>query len=194
MTTDPRSETAATPGPGRAGEGIRPFRIRIPEADLEDLRARLARARWPDELPGIGWGYGVPLDYLRELAGYWRTSYDWREHEARLFKETARDPGGANQPSAVPAGVAVFPRDPLLALRRLAERTHNIALVGVRPRGSLSRDGGTGPARPRPARVLPPLQVMAQARTPTGIGHPSSSTCHTFTFTPRQDARDTPGG
>lgn len=84
MTTDPRTETATMARPGRAGADIRPFRIQIPEADLEDLQARLARTRWPDELPGVGWGYGVPLGYLRELAGYWRTSYDWREHEARL--------------------------------------------------------------------------------------------------------------
>ena len=63
---------------------VRPFRIEVPEADLNDLRDRLARTRWPDEPPGLGWDYGVPLDYLRELAEYWRTSYDWREHEARL--------------------------------------------------------------------------------------------------------------
>jgi epoxide hydrolase len=63
---------------------IRPFRIEVPEADLDDLRERLVRTRWPDALPGVGWDDGVPLGYLRELAEYWRTSYDWREHEARL--------------------------------------------------------------------------------------------------------------
>ena len=63
---------------------IRPFRIDVPETDLDDLRQRLARTRWPDELPGVGWDDGVPLGYLRELAEYWRISYDWREHEARL--------------------------------------------------------------------------------------------------------------
>jgi pimeloyl-ACP methyl ester carboxylesterase len=63
---------------------IRPFRIEIPQAELDDLRDRLARTRWPDELPGVGWSRGVPLGYLRELAEHWRTSYDWREHEARL--------------------------------------------------------------------------------------------------------------
>ena len=51
--------------------GIRPFRIDIPQADLDDLRDRLARTRWPDELPGVGWSRGVPLDYLKELAEYW---------------------------------------------------------------------------------------------------------------------------
>ena len=65
-------------------EGIRPFRIAVPTADLEDLHQRLDRTRWPDELPGVGWAYGVPRDYLRELAHYWRHSYDWRAAEARL--------------------------------------------------------------------------------------------------------------
>ncbi|NIH83143.1 epoxide hydrolase family protein [Amycolatopsis granulosa] len=62
----------------------RPFRVAVPQADLDELNARLARTRWPDELPGAGWAYGVPKDYLRDLAGYWRTGYDWRCHEARL--------------------------------------------------------------------------------------------------------------
>ncbi|MGQ0849743.1 MAG: epoxide hydrolase family protein, partial [Actinomycetota bacterium] len=45
---------------------------------------RLDRTRWPDELEGIGWARGVPLDYLKKLAGYWRTSYNWRNHEMTL--------------------------------------------------------------------------------------------------------------
>jgi pimeloyl-ACP methyl ester carboxylesterase len=63
---------------------IRPFRINIPDRDLDDLGDRLARTRWPDELPGGGWRRGVPLDYLRQLAHYWRTGFDWRAQEARL--------------------------------------------------------------------------------------------------------------
>ena len=65
-------------------ESIRPYRIAIPEADLDDLRDRLDRTRWPDELRGIGWAYGVPREYLQELARYWRHEYDWRAAEARL--------------------------------------------------------------------------------------------------------------
>ncbi|MFJ9845208.1 epoxide hydrolase family protein [Kitasatospora sp. NPDC101155] len=65
-------------------EGIHPFRIAVPESDLEDLRQRLDRTRWPDELPGVGWAYGIPRGYLMELAGYWRHEYDWRAAEARL--------------------------------------------------------------------------------------------------------------
>jgi epoxide hydrolase len=64
--------------------GIRPYRIDIPQADLDDLRARLARTRWPDQLPGVGWDYGIALEYVKELAEYWRTAYDWRVHERRL--------------------------------------------------------------------------------------------------------------
>ena len=70
--------------PERSDTDIRPFRIDIPQADLDDLRDRLARTRWPDELPGVGWSRGVPLGYLKELAEYWRTDYDWRAHEAGL--------------------------------------------------------------------------------------------------------------
>jgi microsomal epoxide hydrolase len=63
---------------------IRPFRVEVPQADLDDLRDRLARTRWPDEIPGGGWDYGIPLGYMKELAEYWRTAYDWRKYEARL--------------------------------------------------------------------------------------------------------------
>jgi epoxide hydrolase len=63
---------------------IRPFRIDIPQADLDELKRRLAATRWPEELPDAGWSRGVPLTYLRGLADYWRTGYDWRMSEARL--------------------------------------------------------------------------------------------------------------
>jgi pimeloyl-ACP methyl ester carboxylesterase len=63
---------------------VRPFRIAIPEEDIEDLRRRLAQPRWPDEVSGAGWSRGVPADYLKKLAEYWRGGYDWRKHEARL--------------------------------------------------------------------------------------------------------------
>ena len=66
------------------GDPIQPFTIDVPQADLDDLRERLARTRWPDELPDVGWRYGVPLAYLTELAEYWQHSYDWRKHEAML--------------------------------------------------------------------------------------------------------------
>jgi microsomal epoxide hydrolase len=63
---------------------MEPFRVQVPEADLDDLRRRLSNVRWPRELPEVGWTRGVPLGYLRELAEYWRTDYDWRAAEERL--------------------------------------------------------------------------------------------------------------
>jgi epoxide hydrolase len=63
---------------------IQPFTIHVPQAELDDLRRRLEQTRWPDELPGLGWDYGVPLSYVKDLAEYWRTGYDWRKWEAKL--------------------------------------------------------------------------------------------------------------
>ena len=63
---------------------IQPFTINIPQAALDDLHDRLARTRWPNELPGVGWSRGAALDYLKELAIDLATEYDWRKHEARL--------------------------------------------------------------------------------------------------------------
>jgi epoxide hydrolase len=63
---------------------IHPFRIEIPPADLDYLHRRLATARWPGELPGVGWTRGVPLGYLTELADHWRDGYDWPAEQARL--------------------------------------------------------------------------------------------------------------
>ncbi|MFK0252748.1 epoxide hydrolase family protein [Streptomyces sp. NPDC090445] len=62
---------------------MRPFRIDIPQADLDDLRERLARTRWPAETPDTGWTRGAPQGYLRELVAYWRDGFDWRAVEAR---------------------------------------------------------------------------------------------------------------
>ena len=84
MTTHGDSQTGPATGADRPDTAIRPFRIEIPQADLDDLQERLARTRWPDELPGVGWAYGVPLDYIKKLAAYWRTGYDWRKWEGKL--------------------------------------------------------------------------------------------------------------
>ena len=58
---------------------IRPFGIEIPQADLDDLRSG-GPDPVADQLPGVGWDYGIPIEYVREGAEYWRTGYDWRIH------------------------------------------------------------------------------------------------------------------
>ena len=67
-----------------SSDALTPYTVEIPDADLDDLRSRLARVRWPDELADAGWDYGVPRAFVSELVGYWRDGYDWRSHEARL--------------------------------------------------------------------------------------------------------------
>ncbi|WP_433331386.1 epoxide hydrolase family protein [Spirillospora sp. CA-294931] len=62
---------------------IRTFRIDVPQAELDELRERLARTRWP-VTEGVGWSRGVPAGYLKGLAEYWRDSFDWRAQEAKL--------------------------------------------------------------------------------------------------------------
>jgi epoxide hydrolase len=64
-------------------DAIQPFRIDVPQADLDDLRARLERTRWPDELSDAV-DRGVRLGYVTDLADRWRTDYDWRAWEDRL--------------------------------------------------------------------------------------------------------------
>jgi pimeloyl-ACP methyl ester carboxylesterase len=92
---------------------ITPFRVEIPQADLDDLHDRLDRVRWPDELPGVGWDLGIPLDRMHELAACWRDKFDWRAHEAVLnqFPQFTTEIDGQNihylhirsaSPSALP--------------------------------------------------------------------------------------------
>jgi epoxide hydrolase len=77
---------------------MRPFRIEVSQSDLDDLYRRIDGTRWPDEIPGVGWDRGVPLGYLKELAGYWRSGFDWRAAEARLneFPQFVTEIDGVN--------------------------------------------------------------------------------------------------
>lgn len=61
---------------------MKPFRLAVPDSALEDLRERLRRTRWPE--PATDPSQGVPLEYLRDLCGYWADGYDWRVVEGRL--------------------------------------------------------------------------------------------------------------
>jgi pimeloyl-ACP methyl ester carboxylesterase len=72
-------ELAAAPG-----DAIRPFRINVPEADVVDLRRRIAATRWPDRETVNDRSQGAQLAKLQELVRYWGTDYDWRKAEAKL--------------------------------------------------------------------------------------------------------------
>lgn len=63
---------------------IRPFALHVPEESLTDLAARLQLTRWPVEDAGTGWDHGVPVEFAKELAGYWAEGFDWRAQERRI--------------------------------------------------------------------------------------------------------------
>ena len=63
---------------------IEPFSIPYSQAAVDDLRQRLARTRWPDEIPGSGWEYGFDLGSLKQICKYWREDFDWKAQIARI--------------------------------------------------------------------------------------------------------------
>ncbi|CAL8975374.1 Haloalkane dehalogenase [Cellulomonas sp. T2.31MG-18] len=63
---------------------VRPFRVAVPDAELDDLRERLARTRWPDRETVADWSQGVRLDNARSLVASWQHDYDWRRFESAL--------------------------------------------------------------------------------------------------------------
>jgi microsomal epoxide hydrolase len=63
---------------------IKPYTINVPQDVLEDLQARLERARWPGEIPGTGWDRGADMSYMKDLVEYWLEEYSWRDQEALL--------------------------------------------------------------------------------------------------------------
>src|SRR5215470_8158358 len=63
---------------------IRPFKVHIPQKDLNDLRQRIKATRWPDKEVVTNQSQGVQLATMQKLAKYWATDYDWRKAEAKL--------------------------------------------------------------------------------------------------------------
>jgi len=63
---------------------IEPFSLPYSDAAVEDLRFRLAQTRWPDEISGSGWEYGVNLDFMRALSDYWKDHFDWKAEVRKL--------------------------------------------------------------------------------------------------------------
>ena len=81
-----RRVVAAAPATGQAAEdrSIRPFKVHVPQAALDDLRRRIAATRWPDKETVADRSQGAQLAKLQELVRYWGTDYDWRKAEAKL--------------------------------------------------------------------------------------------------------------
>jgi len=63
---------------------VRPFRIEVADAVLDDLHRRLELTRWPEAEVVDDWSQGVPLAWMQDVCRYWRDGYDWRAQEARL--------------------------------------------------------------------------------------------------------------
>lgn len=63
---------------------MNPFRVAVPQADLDDLKQRLRRTRWPEAETVNDWSQGVPLKAAQKLVTYWAEQYDWRRCEAAL--------------------------------------------------------------------------------------------------------------
>jgi pimeloyl-ACP methyl ester carboxylesterase len=131
---------------------IRPFRIEVPDAELDDLRRRLRQTRWPEPESVDDWSQGTPLAYTRALCDYWLTGYDWRAGEARLNRfaqfrteidgvdihfihvRSAREDASAARlywesfrkplpgPVTVPVGCSIFPKEIFRPSRRWAEQ------------------------------------------------------------------------
>ena len=80
----PAAMTSDSPYLAANDAPILPFEISVAEADIEDLKRRLANTRWPDQIAGTSWEYGTDLSYLRELVDYWQNEFDWRKQEFEL--------------------------------------------------------------------------------------------------------------
>jgi pimeloyl-ACP methyl ester carboxylesterase len=78
QATNAGKSSAETPS------GLRPFRIAVPQADIDRILRRLRDTRWPDRIEATGWEYGANWNYMKELADYWTTRFDWRKAEAGL--------------------------------------------------------------------------------------------------------------
>jgi pimeloyl-ACP methyl ester carboxylesterase len=79
-STDKVAELVLPP----ATEAVTPFKLRVPEAALDDLKRRLATTRWPNKETVGDWSQGVPLQKAKVLVAHWREKYDWRRFEARI--------------------------------------------------------------------------------------------------------------
>jgi microsomal epoxide hydrolase len=151
----------------------RPFSLHVPDEVLDDLRERLARTRWPDEVPGSGWEYGTDLAYLRRLVDHWHDGFDWRAQEAKLnafdqfrVRLDAIDLHYIHQP-----GVGPDPTPLLLVhgwpgsvweFHELIPRLTDPARFGGDPADADTAGPPSRPGSPRPSAPGPPRLGIAQ--------------------------------
>src|SRR4029453_7270361 len=79
-----QSISPATPRTAAEDHSIRPFKVQVPRAALDDLRRRIAATRWPDKETVADQSQGAQLAKLQGLVQYWGSGYDWRKAEAKL--------------------------------------------------------------------------------------------------------------
>ena len=77
---------------------MQPFSVELSDGILEDLWARLERARWPDQVDAARWDYGTELSYLRELVDYWLIGFDCHPRMAKLILRDVQDRRPARRP------------------------------------------------------------------------------------------------
>lgn len=63
---------------------LRPFTVNIDSEELEYLNKRLEKTRWPDEILGAKWDYGIPLDFMKDMINYWKNEFNWGKIENRI--------------------------------------------------------------------------------------------------------------
>ena len=63
---------------------VQRFEVPYSEAGVEDLRQRLARTRWPDQIAGSQWTYGVSLEYMQEICRYWKEEFNWKRQIEKM--------------------------------------------------------------------------------------------------------------
>lgn len=61
-----------------------PFAVAVPDNHIAHLKQKLDLTRWPDELDGAAWDYGVPLADVKRLVQHWRDGFDWRAQEQKI--------------------------------------------------------------------------------------------------------------
>jgi hypothetical protein len=76
-----KTTTASTAAPSTL---VRPFTVAFADSEVEDLKQRLARTRWPNPETVPDWSQGVRLENAKSLISYWEREYDWRRFESEL--------------------------------------------------------------------------------------------------------------